>query len=559
MIRGVRGEISPRKRGDPGGSPPRGLLRAAVVIGAITMLARAVGSGRQLVFAHTVGTSCLGTAYTTANMVPNIVYDIVLGGALTAVVVPVLAGDPDGERTRQTSAALLTWTVLLLVPVSAVVAGIAEPLVSVLLGSAPGCPRASMVATGSHMLMAFAPQILLYGLAVVLYGILQSHRRFAAPALAPVVSSLVVVAAYLWFGGTGRQYTGAGLPAIPATEWLILALGTTAGVAALVLTPLVPVARLRLRLRPTLRFPDGVARRVRSLAGAGIATLIAQDASTAVVIVLANSRDAGGAGLVLYSYAWAVFFLPYAVLAVPIATSAFPELSARAAQVQRTGFDDTTATSTRAVLIASWLGAAGLAGVAIPLARVFESHADADARQLAIALALFAPGLVGYGLIANLSRVLYASGRNRAAAYAVCGGWLAVIVADLAIVPLVPASWVVPALGGGTSIGLTAGGIALLVLVRRGRRSRASETGDVGAALRGCGRAGLAGFGGALAGAAAGFGVSAGLRAGGFWPNAAVTLIASAAVLAVFLGVLALTDGGDLRAVLRARTRTGRS
>src|SRR5581483_4363984 len=159
--------------------------------------------------------------------------------------------------------------------------------------------------------------------------------------------------AYLWFGGTGRQYTGAGLPAIPATEWLILALGTTAGVAALVLTPLVPVAR-----------------RVRSLAGAGIATLIAQDASTAVVIVLANSRDAGGAGLVLYSYAWAVFFLPYAVLAVPIATSAFPELSARAAQVQRTGFDDTTATSTRAVLIASWLGAAGLAGVAIPLARV---------------------------------------------------------------------------------------------------------------------------------------------------------------------------------------------
>jgi len=563
---GVRGEISPRKRGEPGGSPPRGLLRAAVLIAAITVLARAVGSGRQLVFAHTVGTSCLGTAYTTANMVPNIVYDIVLGGALTAVVVPVLAGDADAERTRQTSAALLTWTVLLLVPVSAVIAGIAEPLVSVLLGSAPGCPRASMVTTGGHMLMVFAPQILLYGLAVVLYGILQSHRRFAAPALAPVVSSLVVVAAYFWFGETGRQYTGAGLPAIPATAWLILAVGTTAGVAALVLTPFGPVARLRLRLRPTLTFPDGVARRVRSLAGAGIATLIAQDASTVVVIVLANSRDAGGAGLVLYSYAWAVFFLPYAVLAVPIATSAFPELSARAAAGDTAGFDGTTATSTRAVLVASWLGAAGLAGVAIPLARVFESHADADARQLAIAFALFAPALVGYGLIANLSRVLYASGRNRAAAYAVCGGWLAVIVADLVIVPLVPASWVVPALGAGTSIGLTVGGVALLVLVRRGSVGGADGASGVGArpsaagppaplALRGCGRAGLAGFGGALAGAAAGLGVSAGLRVGGFWPNFAVTLVASTAVLAVFLGVLAVTDGGDLRAVLRSRRK----
>src|SRR6201997_92471 len=101
------------------------------------MLARVIGCGRQVVFAHTVQASCVGTAYTTANMVPNIIYDIVMGGALTAVVVPVLAGpvlastalastglaaaggmSADREQVRQTSAALLSWTVLLLVPVS---------------------------------------------------------------------------------------------------------------------------------------------------------------------------------------------------------------------------------------------------------------------------------------------------------------------------------------------------------------------------------------------------------------------------------------------------------
>ncbi|HTQ88775.1 MAG TPA: hypothetical protein VMK84_04705, partial [Streptosporangiaceae bacterium] len=69
-----------------------GIGRAALMIGAITMLARVIGFGRQVVFAHTVQASCVGTAYTTANMVPNIIYDIVMGGALTAVVVPVLAG-----------------------------------------------------------------------------------------------------------------------------------------------------------------------------------------------------------------------------------------------------------------------------------------------------------------------------------------------------------------------------------------------------------------------------------------------------------------------------------
>ena len=262
----------------------------------------------------------------------------------------------------------------------------------------------------------------------------------------------------------------------------MLAVGTTAGVATLVVTPLVPLTRLRLRLRPALRFPAGIGTRVRSLAVAGIATLIAQDASVVVVIVLANSRGGRGA-LVLYSFAWAVFFVPYAVLAVPIATSAFPELSARADT-----FDATTAASTRAVTVASWLGVAGMAGACLPLARVFQSHVGqaADARQLAIALATFAPGLVGYGLTANLSRVLYAVGRNGAAALAVSGGWLLVIIVDLLIVPFVPSSQVVPWLGVGTTVGLTGSGVALLVLVRRFRGP---------GALRGCdpGRGGRAG------------------------------------------------------------------
>jgi putative peptidoglycan lipid II flippase len=517
-----------------------------VLIGAITMLARVIGFGRQVVFAHTVQASCLGTAYTTANMVPNIIYDIVLGGALTAVAVPVLAGPTrvaDREQVRQTSAALLSWAVLLLVPVSVVVAVIARPLVSLLIGGAPGCPRASMVTLGARMLVVFAPQILLYGLAVVLYGILQAHRRFIAPALAPVLSSLVVIGAYFWFGVIGNGYQDMARP-VPTLAWVVLAAGTTVGVAALVVTPLIPAARLRLRLRPSLRFPAGIGARVRALAAAGVVTLIAQDASVAVVIVLANSRGGSGA-LVLYSFAWAVFFVPYAVLAVPIATSAFPELSARSES-----FDATSATSTRAVMVASWLGVAGMVGTCIPLARVFQSHADqaADARQLAIALAAFAPGLVGYGLIANLSRVLYAQGRSRATALAVSGGWLLVIVADLLIVPFVPRSAVVPWLGAGTTIGLTGSGVALLILVRHFRGQDA---------LRGCARAVLAGLAGALAGAAAGLGVSAGLRTTGFLPNVAVTLLASGAVLVAFLAVVAVADAGDLRAVLRS-ARPGR-
>ena len=552
------------------------------MIGVITVVARLVGFGRQVVFAHTVGTTCLGTAYTTANMVPNIIYDIVLGGALSSVVVPVLAGPVlagtvltrpgltrpglaeaelgeaagetragDTDTARQIASALLTWTVLLLVPVSAALALAAHPIVSALLSGSAGCPRGPLLGVGARMLIVFAPQVLLYGLAVVLYGILQSHRRFGAPALAPLLSSLVVIGAYAAFGAVGGAYVNK-LAELPPTAEYLLSGGTTLGVLALVATAVIPAWRLGLGSRPTLRFPTGVGPRVRRLALAGVTALVAQDASVAVVIVLAN-RYGGSGALVVYGFAWAVFMVPYAVLAIPIATSAFPELSRHdtggegGGERAGRGFDLTAAASTRAVMLASWLGAAVLFGAREPIARVFESRPPAATAVLALALAAFAPALIGYGLSANLSRVLYAQRRNCAPALALAGGWLLVMVADAAIVPFAAPDQVVPVLGLGTTFGLTVSGIALLALVRRERGP---------AALHGVPRAFLAGLAGCAAAAAAGAAVAAAVsgaepgHAEGLLFNVAVSLLATVVVAGVFGAVVLALDGGDLRAAL---------
>jgi putative peptidoglycan lipid II flippase len=398
------------------------------------------------------------------------------------------------------------------------------------------------------MLIVFAPQVLLYGLAVVLYGILQSHRRFGAPALAPLLSSLVVIGAYLGFGAIGGAYVDKLAELPPSAEYLLSG-GTTLGVVALVATALIPSWRLGVGSRPTLRFPAGVAPRVRRLALAGVTALVAQDASVAVVIVLANRYGPSGA-LVVYGFAWAVFLVPYAVLAIPIATSAFPELSRHDAgtegRLARAGgeFDLTAAASTRAVMVASWLGAAVLVGAREPVARVFESQ---SAAVLALAVAAFAPGLIGYGLSANLSRVLYALRRNRAPALAIAGGWLLVIAADAAVVPFVPPDRVVPVLGLGTTFGLTVSGFALLVQVRRERGP---------AVLRGVPRAFLAGLAGCVAGAAAGSAVASAVtravsaHAGELLFNVAVSLLVAVVVAGVFGAVVLALDGGDLRTAL---------
>jgi len=189
-----------------------------------------------------------------------------------------------------------------------------------------------------------------------------------------------------------------------------------------------------------------------------------------------------------------------------------------------------------------------LIGARGPIARVFESRSSEGTSVLALALAAFALGLVGYGLSANLSRVLYARRRNGAPAAAIAGGWLLVIVADVLIVPFVPATRVVPVLGLGTAFGLTVSGVALLVLVRRERGP---------AALRGVPRAFLAGLAGCAAGAAAGSALAAVLpHQSGLLANVGLSVLAAAVVAGVFAAVVLGLDGGDLRSFLsRLRTR----
>jgi putative peptidoglycan lipid II flippase len=552
----VTGQVVPVRQdgqdADRGRSTGFGIGRAAAMIAALTILARVLGLVRTVVFAKTVGATCLGTAYITANTLPNIVYDIVLGGALTSIMVPVLARpahrsgrDPAAAaEVRQTSSALLTWTILILVPVSVAIAVAAGPIAGLLnpVNARDHCAQGPLVAVTGHMLTVFAPQIVLYGLAVVLYGILQAHRRFAGPAVAPVISSLVVIAAYLAFVPVGGRDTG-NLAALPLSAKLLLSVGTTAGVAALVLTAAWPAWRLRIRMRPTLRFPPGIARRAGGLAVFGIVALLAEDVSQLVVIVLANGHGTSAA-IVLYQYGWQVFEAVYAVLAVSIAVSAFPALSVR----QGDDFDQTAAASVRAVLLMSFLGTALVLAVAVPAAHFLAARPD-QVSQLAIGLALFAPGLAGYGLVASLSRVLLVVGRTRTAAMAVAVGWLIVIAADVALVTVAPGRLVVAMLALGNTVGLTVAGLALVVAARRAPGS---------AVFAGAGRTALSGLCAAVVAGAAGGGAGAALIAA--LPSAGPVTDALIAVLAVscaavaFAVVAYLPADSELRAeVLRAR------
>jgi putative peptidoglycan lipid II flippase len=530
----------------------QGVAGAALLISVLTLLSRLAGFGRTVVFTNAVGADSTGDTYQAANNVPNIVFEVVAGGALASLVVPMLAGGiaaGDRDQVRRTASALLGWTLLVLVPLAGLLALLARPIATALLGGDAGDP--AKVDLAARFLVVFAPQVVLYGIAVVLTGVLQAHRRFAGPALAPLLSSLVVAAAYLLFAGIGG---GRDVEDLSTPAELVLGVGTTLGVMALSLSLLGPLRGLRLGLRPSLRFPVGVAPRVRRLALAGVLTLAGQQLVAVVAIRLANDGAPDGTQVVYFA-GMTVFLLPWAALAVPLATSVYPGLSERAGRGDEAGYAATLAPAAVLTLVSGAVAAAGLVAVSGPMARVFLASADdaGSAAALQPTIAAFAPGLLGYGLVALLSRALYARGLWRAPTVCVAGGWLVAVAADLVLAGALPAEDRALALGAGHSIGVTVAGVALLVVV-----AREAGTG----ALAGVARTGLPALLAGVLGGAAGLLTARALGAdpvpdGGVAAAIGTGVLAGGVVLLVAAAVMMGTSRRPLLAAVHGLRRSG--
>ncbi|WP_144127231.1 murein biosynthesis integral membrane protein MurJ [Catellatospora sichuanensis] len=537
------------KAAAPSGTGPAAarIAGAATLIALLTVLSRVAGFGRTLVFAKTVGDGGLSGMYLSVNTIPNIIFEIVAGGALAGLVVPLLAGPlaaGDRAQVRRTVSALLTWALVALIPLAALLWLAADPVVTLLQSKA----SPELHDAGVSMLRVFAPQVPLYGIGIVLTGVLHAHRRFAWPVLAPLLSSLTVIGAYLLFAAAAGTDPAPG--SVSGSELAILSVGTTLGVVVLTLCLIIPVGRLGLRLRPVFRVEPEQRRRMTGLALAGVATVVAQQVALLVAIILAGQVPASSPDtasvVTLYNFAMTLYLLPWAVLAVPAATAAYPAIATAYATADHAALRLTVARTSRAVLLLSGLGAAGLAAVAAPAA-AFLTEGDGTAELTAAVLA-FAPGLLGYGLAALHQRTLYAMGANRLAALGVSGGWAVTLVSAVVLSGALPDSQRAAALGAANSIGMLVMAVLLAVAVRA-RTGGNALTGMVRAALAAC----AAGMAGAVAGVEAGRAVVSGTP--GIMGLVGQGMLSGGVSLVVFLLVCALLDLPDLRPLLERVSR----
>jgi putative peptidoglycan lipid II flippase len=473
-------------------APPT-FLRASAQVSVITAFARVAGFARWIVLAVAVGTTYLGNTYQTANWVPNIVFDLAAGGVLSAVFVPTFVKElaVGRERALEVASSLANTFLLASVPLVLGALLLAHPIMRALTaGVADPSVRAREVARGAWFLYFFAPQIPLYVLAMVMTGVLHAHRRFAVPALAPLLSSLVVIASYLTFGAMGA---GADLGRATTVQLWVLAGGTTLGVVVLAFSQLPSVLRLGFRWRAVLGWRDAEVRAAIKAGSYGMAFFAVTTAALLVTLELANRVEGG---VVAYRVAYAFFELPKALIGLPVAVAMLPALSERFNAGDGEGFARLVSNGWRAALFAAAPAGAGLFVLAPVISTAMLGRAPTGAAPELVGATLrgLALGIPAFVLVEPLARSFYGRRDTRspvvwnAAGFAVFTS--VVFAATLAL--RAHGGRALEVIGGATAVGQWAGVAAAIGMLASVVRTW-PVPGDIASAAASLGRAGAMG------------------------------------------------------------------
>ena len=400
-----------------------GLLGAASTMAAGTVVSRISGVARVLVLAWVLGFTPLADAYNLANTIPNMLYDVVLGGIATATFVPVfverLARDGERRAWRSISAVVTVSTVVLLIATVAAWA-LAPWIIDAFTaynhigGTRSAAQLAAQRTVATSLLRWFSPQIFFYGVLSISTALLNVKHRFGAPAWVPVANNLVCIAVLLWFAAVNPVPTLTSVLASPA-QLALLGLGTTLGVAvqALLLSPsLVRAGALRIRWRFDLR--DEAVRAVARLSTWTLGIVVSNQVSLAIVLALAFGI--GGRGPVSsYTYGWAFMQMPYAVVAVSVMAAVTPQLARFWTDGDTAGFAQRFGTGLRGTMGIIIPAAVGMVVLAQPLVGLLLYRGQAGGGRLlaGTVLAVLSVGLPGFTCFQFAIRGLQAMQRAR--------------------------------------------------------------------------------------------------------------------------------------------------
>jgi putative peptidoglycan lipid II flippase len=404
-----------REPDDPGpveaGSNPTesetSLVRSSALVAVGTALSRITGFVRIAAIAYALGASTLAGTYSYANEAPNIVYELLLGGVLTATLVPLFVRY---HEHRDDDAASAIFSVALLALAGLTVVGIiAAPwIVRLYTLNVHGPTLGDQQALATDLLRLFMPQMFFYGMVTLATAMLNARRRFLAAAFAPVLNNLVVIAVFLLLPRIAdRSLTVRSVLADDALI-LLIGLGTTAGVVVMALALLPPLGRLHAHLRFLPRWRHPAVRTMLGLSGWTVGYVIANQIALLIVTVLANGTNGGP---FIYISAYAFFQMPHGLVAVSLMTTFTPEMASAATRGDLASLREQLSRGIRLTSVVLVPAAAIYIALARPIIVALlqrGAFSAADASAVSDTLVAFSLGLLPFSIYLFAMRAFYA-------------------------------------------------------------------------------------------------------------------------------------------------------
>ncbi|MET7503604.1 murein biosynthesis integral membrane protein MurJ [Streptomyces microflavus] len=459
---------------EPDAHPARSasVLRSGAVMAAGSVVSRATGFVRSAVVVAALGTGLTADGYTVANTVPNILYILLIGGALNAVFVPELvrAAKEHADGGAAYTDRLLTLCAVGLLALTGLAVA-AAPLIVGVYTDYDGRQAGLTVALARYCL----PQILFYGLFTLLGQVLNARGRFGAMMWTPVLNNVVIIGVFGLYITVAANSAGT----LSDTDAQLLGWGTTAGIAVqtLALIPALRAARFRWRPRFDWR-GSGLTRPMRS-AGWLVLLVLTNQLAYWVVTRLSTTAGqeafeqqvAGGAGYTAYSYAYQLWVVPQGIITVSLVTALMPRMSRAAADGDLAGVRRDVAYALRtsaAVVVPAATALLVLAPWVMGSVFGYGRTTGADITVMAGIMVAFAPGLIAFSGQYVLSRGFYAMSDTRTPF--LLNLVVAAVNAGLSAAAywLLPARWAVTGMAGASTVAFTVGfAVTGYVLARR--------------------------------------------------------------------------------------------
>lgn len=395
---------------EPAGSLAR--TNAAVAIG--TAASRITGLARIVVFAVIVGQTSLADAFEIGNNAPNVVYELVLGGALAATLVPLFTK----LRARNDSAgigAVCGTSAVVLVAVTAAAVALAPWIVRAFtVDVAAGINPADFRATATAMTRVFVLQIAFYGATTIGSALLNASGRFLTASWAPVAANAVAIAGFLALGATAAERPLPFELADPQRgEFWWLVGSTTAGIATMAVIVVIAAVRAGAFPRPSLDVRNAAVGEVVRLSAWSVAYIATNQAA---LVVVKNLASPGTGNLDAYVKAFTLFQLPHGLLAVSLAVTFVPLLTTAAQAQDRGEYSRRLLSGLRMTVFLTLPAGLGMVAIARPLVGALLEHGafdDAAADTTAGALTGFGVGLAAFSTYLFVLRGFYAHGDTR--------------------------------------------------------------------------------------------------------------------------------------------------